>query len=115
MIISNVGTVINAYDGCKELINKVRCDDGFIQYPIICICERKKSYDVTNYENKNGNHMKTVTVEKTWLINLSKNVYKIDENKIVYNLTVYDYKKMQVIYAILSITNQNIHNRYGHL
>ena len=33
----------------KELIDKGRCDNGFILNPSICECECDKSYDVGEY------------------------------------------------------------------
>ena len=33
----------------KELIDKDKCDDGFIRNPSICECECDKSYDAREY------------------------------------------------------------------
>ena len=34
---------------CKELIDKGKCDKGFIWNPSSCVCECDKSYDVGEY------------------------------------------------------------------
>ena len=39
VIISNVGIKINAECECKELIDKGKCDEGFIWNPSNCECK----------------------------------------------------------------------------
>ena len=49
VIISNAGIKINARRECKELIDKVVCDKGFIWNPSNCECECDKACDIGEY------------------------------------------------------------------
>ena len=72
---------------CRELVDKKRCDKGFIWNASHCNCECDKSCDVGEYLNhKNCKCQKMIDqlVEKC-----SKN---IDENELTYNRTLNDYK-----------------------
>ena len=75
---------------CKELIDKGRCDKGFVWNPSNCECECDKSCDVgeyLDYENC-----------KCWKKLVDKLVEECGENingnKMIYNVTLNDYRKV---------------------
>ena len=76
--------------GCKELIGKGRCDKGFIWNPSNFDCECDKSCDVEQYlDYKNWKCRKKIISELTEKCNEN-----IDEDEIICNRTVNDYKKV---------------------
>ena len=91
---------------CKELIDKERCDKGFIWNPSNCECECDKSCDAGEYlDYKHCKCRKRLTdklVEEC-----SEN---IDGNKMIYNDTLNDYGKICgscTIYILLSLLFHN--------
>ena len=85
---------------CKELRNKGRCDKGSIWNPSNCDCECNTSCDVEEYlDYINCKSRKKIVGEL--VKEYSKN---INENQMIYNRTLNDYKKVCsscVIYLVL--------------
>ena len=94
---------------CKELIDKGRCDNGFIWNPSNCECD--KSWDVGEYlDYRNWKCRKKLggkLVEEC-----SENT---DENQLIYNGAVNDYEKsIQFFYGIHSIIYHCFLNTHWH-
>ena len=90
---------------CRELVDKKRCDNAFIWNPSNCNCECDKSCDIGEYlDHKNCKCKKMIDqlVEKC-----SEN---IDENKMIYDRTLNDYKSSScelyiIIFVVFLVTN----------
>ena len=84
---------------CRELVDKKRCDKGFIWSPRSFNCKFDKSSDVGGYlDHKNCKCKKVIDqlAEKC-----SEN---IDENEIIYNMTFNDYKSSScALYIVLFV------------
>ena len=86
VIINDVGTERNACE-CKELIDRGRCDKGFIWNPSIWKCECDSSCDVEEYlDYENGKCRKKLVDEL--VEEYSEN---IDGNELIYDETLNDY------------------------
>ena len=86
------------------MVDKCKCNDGFIWNPSICECECDRSCDVGEYLHytncKCGERLIDELVE-----GCSED---INGNEMIYNVTLNNYKKsMQFLYNIHSIINFN--------
>ena len=99
VILNNVGIKRNACE-CKELIDRGRCDKGFIWNPSIWKCECDNSCDVEEYlDYENGKCRKKLVDEL--VEEYSEN---IDGNELIYDETLNDYEKVWnscTIYVVL--------------
>ena len=75
---------------CKELIDKGRCDKGFIWNPGICDCKCDKSCDIGEYLDYKNCKFRKQLVDKL-VEDCSEN---IDENEMIYNSTLNDHRKV---------------------
>ena len=84
----SVGTVINKDVNAKEWTDQGRCEYGFIMNPSACECD--KSFDFGEYLH----YVNFKCREK--LINelVEKCDEDIDGNEMVFNVTLYDYRKV---------------------
>ena len=81
------------------MIDKDKCDDGFIWSPSICECECDKSYDAREYPDYANCKSRKMLIDKL--------VEDIVKNKTIYNATLYDYGwvcKSCTLYIVLIIT-----------
>ena len=91
----------------KELIDKVKCDKGFIWNPNTCECECDKSCDVGEYlDYRNCKYKKKKLVDKLF----EECLEKIDGNEMVYDSILNDYGKVRNscnIYIVLFVTKRH--------
>ena len=90
VIISNVGIKINAECECKELIDKGKCDEGFIWNPSNWECECDKLCEIGKYLNYTNCKCRKELISKL-VEECSENTR---ENKMIYNETLNDYGKV---------------------
>ena len=87
---------------CKELIDKGRCDKGFIRNPNNCECESNKSCDVGEYLDYKNCKCRNKLVDRL-TEECSEN---IDGSKMIYNGTLNDYGKIWnscAVYIVLLV------------
>ena len=99
---------------CKKLIDKGICDKGFIWNPSNCDCKYDKSGDVGEYLDYENCKCREKIVDQL-VEECSKS---IDMNKMIYNGTVNDYKKvfnsctinivLLVIFLVISISISSV-------
>ena len=85
---------------CKELIDNGRCDKRFIWNPSNCECDCDQLCDVAEYLDYKDSKCRKRLTDKL-VEECSEN---IDENKMIYNSVLYDYRKIchfSTIYFIL--------------
>ena len=75
---------------CKELIDKVICDKGFILNPSNCDCECDKLCDAGEYLDYKNCKCRNKLVDKL----VEKCSEYIDGNEMIYNETLNDYKNV---------------------
>ena len=84
------------------MIDKGKCDDGFVWNPSICEYECDKSYDVGEYSNYVNCKWRKMLIDKI----IEKCDENIDGNEMIYNVTLYDCGKICkscTLYIILLI------------
>ena len=84
---------------CKELIDKGRCDDGFIWNPIICECECDKSCDTGGYLDYINCQCRKRLIDKL----VDECSEDINGNKMIYNVTLNDHENVYKSCAICII------------
>ena len=100
---------------CKELIDRGRCEKGFIWNPSICECECDKSCDVREYLGYGDCKCRKELINKL-VEEYSEN---IDENELIYNATLNNYEKVCnsctvyiVLFVIFFIASINISSSF---
>ena len=78
---------------CKELIGKGMCDDRFIWNPSICECECDKSCDIGQYLDYEYCKCRKKLIDKL----VEKCSEDIDENEMIYNVTLNGHKKYEIL------------------
>ena len=92
------------------MIDKGRCDGGFIWNPSICECD--KSCDIGEYLDHENYKCTKRSIDKL-IEDCSED---INGNDTIYNVTLNDHGRvcMQLLYIIHSTINHNFHNNYVH-
>ena len=78
---------------CKELIGKGMRDDRFIWNPSICECECDKSCDIGQYLDYEYCKCRKKLIDKL----VEKCSEDIDENEMIYNVTLNGHKKYEIL------------------